>query len=387
MKISRRGVALVLAGAIAIGLGILHLSYPLPYIARVMVYQDADYADVYRFRANALFASPTPRDWVVADDPAIAAAFETHPEIDSFEAFLESTDTWGFLVVRDGRLVAEWYADEAGPGTALNTFSVSILSVLIGRAQQDGLVDLDAAITVYLPELAERDVRFDRISVADLLNMRSGIRFSSAVEFPFVTEDNPLIYYHPDLESVLLERTEIDAAPGEFRYNNYNAGLVGLILRRVTGMSATKYAEKVLWYPLGAERGAGWTADANGFERMESGFHAAGRDLAKIGQLYLDRGRVGETEVIPESWVLASTREFEPTELERYDGRSWDYNSGWWIVPRPEGRPDFTAIGRFGQFIYVSPNNGVVFVRSGPDRGSFGDFDWTGLFFTVANQL
>ncbi len=152
-------------------------------------------------------------------------------------------------------------------------------------------------------------------------------------------------------------------------------------------MPAAEYLERELWRPLGAEQAAGWTVDDRGLERMESGFHARARDLARFGLLYLDGGLVAGRRVLPEAWVLASTAAAEPLEPERYDGRSWGYRAGWWIVPRPEGPSDFCAIGRYGQFIYVSPQHDAVFVRNGPGRGSWGDRDWTELFYFAAERL
>ena len=217
--------------------------------------------------------------------------------------------------------------------------------------------------------------------------MRSGIRYSNDVAFPIVNHDDALIYYHPDLESVVLERTVVARAPGEFQYNNYNPPLLGLMLRRATGAEVSELLERELWKPLGAEAAAGWTVDDRGFERMESGFFATARDLARFGLLYLERGEAGSRRVLPERWVMRTTTLSEPVELERYDGRSWAYRGGWWIVPRPEGLPDFTAIGRYGQFVYVSPQHDVVVVRTGPGRGQWRDSDWTELFYSLAEQL
>jgi CubicO group peptidase (beta-lactamase class C family) len=152
-------------------------------------------------------------------------------------------------------------------------------------------------------------------------------------------------------------------------------------------MPVAEYLERELWWPMGANQPAGWTVDDHGLERMESGFFATARDLARFGLLYLNRGLAEGRRVIPEAWVLESTDLSEPSNLDKYDGRSWGYRAGWWIVPRPEGPSDFCAIGRYGQFIYVSPQHDVVFVRNGPGRGSWGDRDWTELFYFVAEQL
>ena len=196
-----------------------------------------------------------------------------------------------------------------------------------------------------------------------------------------------MVYYHPDLASVVLGRTEIDSAPGSFRYNNYNPPLLGLILRRTTKRSVSEYFEQKIWQPLGARWPAGWTVDMHDMERIESGFHARARDLARFGMLYLNHGRVDDRQVLPENWIIDSTDTASHIELEQYDGRHWGYRAGWWIVPRPEGRSDYVAIGHFGQFIYVSPQFATVIVRNGPGRGDWGDRDWTELFYFIAESI
>jgi CubicO group peptidase (beta-lactamase class C family) len=261
------------------------------------------------------------------------------------------------------------------------------MSALIGFAVRDGVIELEAPITRYLPELAERDPRFSDITIEHLLDMRSGILYSRKVGFPFINQHDPLIYYFPDLESVILERTTIEKPPGDFKYTNYNPPMLGLALRRTTGLSPSEYLERELWQPMGASGPAGWTTDDHGIERMESGFHATARDLARFGQLYLDRGVAGDRRVVPDGWVGQSTDFTEPVELEEYNGRSWGYRLGWWVVPRAEGPSDFCAIGHFGQFIYVSPQFDTVFVRNGPGRGEWGDRDWTELFYFAAERL
>lgn len=388
-RFSRSRLA-VLVGLIVftIGLGI-HLRYPFPYIYRVLVYQDADFSDIHRFSARPIAAPESPSELPVTPNTDATDVVEQHPGVQELGAFLEETETTAFLVVHEGRLVVERYLRNHDRDSVQNTFSVSksITSALVGLALRDGALELDTPITRFLPELGGRDDRFAQITVEHLLDMRSGIDYSPDTPFPFVTADDALIYYHPDLESIALERTAIASPPGTFQYNNYNPPLLGLILRRATGLSVAEYLERELWHPLGAEHAAGWTVDDHGLERMESGFHARARDLARFGLLYLNRGQVAGRRILPEAWVLKATDVSEPPELDKYDGRRWGYRLGWWIVPRPDGPSDFCAIGRYGQFIYVSPQYDAVFVRNGPGRGSWSDFDWTELFYFVAERL
>ena len=149
----------------------------------------------------------------------MVSVIEGHPDIEDLETFLEETETAALLVVHEGRLVLERYGQGYDDDSLQNTFSVSksVMSALVGLAARDSALELDAPITRYLPELARRDRRFDAITVEHLLDMRSGIRYDPDISFPFFTEDNPLIYYSQDLESVVLDRTGIAAPPGEFQ--------------------------------------------------------------------------------------------------------------------------------------------------------------------------
>ena len=372
-----------------LGLGALEASFTLRHVGRVLIYRDADYSDIYRFPARPISASGRPVALPTVLDSGLPVLFEGHPNIDSFDSFLEDSETTALLVLRDGAVIGEWYGAGDDATSVQNSFSVSksVTSALTGIAVRDGLLDKSQAITDIIPELKTRDERFSQITIENLLDMKSGIRYSHDVSFPFFNADDALIYYHPDLRSVLLERTVIAQEPGEFQYNNYNPGLMGLLLSRVTGVPVAEYLEREIWHPLGAIGEAGWTVDDRGFERMESGFFARPRDLARLGLLYLNGGEVDGDRLLSETWVAESTEQLIPEILEVYDGRGWDYRAGWWIIPRPEGPSDFCAIGRFGQFLYVSPHHRIVFVRNGPGRGEWGDRDWTGLFFSMAEQL
>lgn len=373
----------------AVGLGLLHVNYPLSYVFNVMVRQGPDYDDFKVFPASTIAPAEYPSPLPAAPDKAVIDALEAHPDIVDFNGFMEATSTTALLVVHNEQLVLERYGLGHDAHSVENTFSVSksLASALVGLAAADGLLRLDDPITRYLPELGQRDERFEAITIENLLDMTSGIAYSRDIKFPIVNNDDPLVYYHPDLESVVLNRTEIDSAPGPFKYNNYNPPLLGLILKRQTGLSVSDYFERKIWQPIGTARPAGWTVDENEFERMESGFHAHALDLARFGLLYLNRGRVGDRQVVPESWIRNSTDTKNKIELEQYDGRQWGYRAGWWIVPRPDGPSDFCAIGHFGQFIYISPQFDAVFIRNGPGRGEWGDRDWTGLFYFLAENL
>jgi CubicO group peptidase (beta-lactamase class C family) len=118
------------------------------------------------------------------------------------DVFLEQSDTRAFLVVHRDRLVYERYFDGASAEDRQTSFSAakSFLSTLVGIAVDEGhIAGVDDPVTTYLPELAERDPRFARITVRDLLTMSSGIRY---VEEGLPWSDDTLTYYGTDLRKL-----------------------------------------------------------------------------------------------------------------------------------------------------------------------------------------
>jgi CubicO group peptidase (beta-lactamase class C family) len=186
------------------------------------------------------------------------------PRDATFDEFLRSSDTLAFLVVHDDWLVYERYLGGAGRQGRQTSFSVakSFVSALVGIAIGEGSIDsVSDPVTDYVPGLLERDPRFDRITLRDLLTMSSGIRYEEH-SLPLPWGDDVNTYYSTDLRDLALNATEIERPPGqEWHYNNYNPLLLGLVLERATGMSVSDYMATRLWQPLGAERDATWSLD------------------------------------------------------------------------------------------------------------------------------
>ncbi|MEM9897078.1 MAG: serine hydrolase, partial [Bacteroidota bacterium] len=100
------------------------------------------------------------------------------------------------------------------------------------------------------------------------------------------------------------------------------------------------------------------------------------RDYAKLGILYLDSGRWNGQQVIPEEWVLQSTRPLDQHVQERFEDGSWKdgYGYQWWI---PVGADDeFMAIGVYDQFIYIDPDKDAVIVKLSSNHYFRNDYDF-----------
>ena len=249
-------------------------------------------------------------------------------------------------------------------------------------------------ITTYLPELAERDARFNEITIRHVLLMASGLEYKELRPF-LLNGDDPLTTYFPDQRKITLENTHIIDPPGVyFQYNKYHPQLLGMILERTTGMSVTSYLQTRIWDKLGMEFDGSWSTDskASDFEKMETGVNARAVDFAKFGVLYLNGGLWEGEQVIPKAWVDESTQPLLPENYADYyndwvkamPGQGY-YKYMWWGMAREGGAYDFTAEGDKGQFIYVSPQKNMVIIRNGINYGIPSE-EWLKLFYDFASQ-
>ncbi|MDC8004683.1 serine hydrolase [Aureisphaera galaxeae] len=362
--------------------------YSPRYIYRVIAWQDSDYDDYKKFKSAPISPSEAPYHFTkgtLTQEQQTQQSFEKSETIKDLDSFLETNNTYSFLVIRKDTLLYEKYFNGATRESFQTSFSVSksVLSLLIGKALEEGhITSIDDLITQYIPELEEEDERFRTITLKHLLSMQSGIAYSGKVSFPFVTADDPKTYYHPNLRKVAIKHSKIDTIPGvKFKYNNYNALLIGLVLERATKQSVSSYLQDRIWKPMGTEFEASWSTDENGFEKMESGLNARPIDFAKIGRLALQQGAWNGQQLINSEWFSLSTQPKMNADFDGYGNpKLWVYNYFWWGIPERENHSDFMAIGNMGQFIYVSPRSQTIIVRNGEEANGFGDGTWIKIF-------
>jgi CubicO group peptidase (beta-lactamase class C family) len=350
-------------------------------LARAMWWRDADVGDQFRFPSRAIPAGVEPSPLPSGTELNLSSI--AAPTGGSVEELLGDTDTLAFLVVHDDTLVAERYFGEAQRDTLQTSFSVakSFLSTLVGIAIDEGAIhSVTDPLTEYVPELAQRDTRFDQITLRDLLTMSSGIRYEEQ-SLPLPWGDDVNTYYGTDLRDLALNGTQIERAPGqEWHYDNYNPLLLGLVLERATRMSVSEYMATRLWQPVGAEFGATWSldSDADGLEKMESGLNAAPVDYARFGELFLRDGRWNGSQIVSKDWVREATAADTTTDPAPH------YQYFWWVDTARPGR--FYALGNLGQYIYVAPDADTVIVRFGSDWGA-SNGAWIATFRGIADDL
>ena len=240
----------------------------------------------------------------------------------------------------------------------------SVAGLLTGMLIGDGTLSLDEPTSRLVPEWAAGAQ--GGVTVRHLLAMTSGL-LGSHVPRPV----GSIVSAVSDKDSLVFTLPLV-AAPGtEWAYSNEGAYLLSPILRRAAGEPLEEYAQRRLFGPLGMAstrlrvypEGQAWT---------HATMWTTPRDLARVGQLMLQRGRWNDEQVVPEPWVEASVQPSQPL--------SPDYGLLWWLDV-PGG---FAARGAYDTNVYVLPDQDLVVVRmqSGPGEGAvpyepaaFGLFD------------
>jgi CubicO group peptidase (beta-lactamase class C family) len=300
----------------------------------------------------------------------------------SFEQSLESSGTTAFIVIQEDALLYENYFNGFTRDSLFRLYSISksFLSALVGIALREGAIQsVHESVTKYIPELESDD--FKKLTIANLLRMESGIRFSQGYA-PW--KDQIKTYFCSDCRK-LISRTRIEYPIGRyFHYNDYHSLLLIQIVERAIGCSVIRYFEEKLWQPLGIEFPAFLYCDSrrHGLPKFESGLSVRPIDLAKFGRLFLNRGNWNGQQILPPAWVEESTKKDPDETRERYSsdfikpllahwfqtGRGY-YQYHWWGYCVDQNVFDYFALGIFGQFLYISPRKRCIVIRLGTRKG------------------
>lgn len=335
-------------------------------VGRFVVYNFADINDHKKFPARNIQIGTNKFIFPTAEKGKFPRELNVNGKIYPFEKYVEDNKTVAFLIIQNDTIQYEKYWGKRNETSVVPSFSMakSITSILIGCAIDDKLIpSVNEPITTYIPELKENG--FEKVTIEHLLQMTSGLDFNESYSNPF--GDAATFYYGTNLRKAtgkMKLKTELGK---QFEYVSGNTQLLGLVLERaLKGKSLTSYLEEKLWKPLEMEFDASWSLDRqkNGLEKTFCCINARARDYAKIGRLYLNKGKWNGKQIISENWVTQSTK------VDTTNGSAWYYQYQWWL---PTQTGDFMAQGILGQYIYVHPKKNLVIVRLGKNTGKA---DW-----------
>jgi CubicO group peptidase (beta-lactamase class C family) len=290
-------------------------------------------------------------------------------------SFPEETNTDAIVVLHRGRVVLERYAGGMTPAAPhiLMSVSKSMLGLLVGVLAARGELDPARAVSDVLPQVAGTAYR--GATIRQLLDMRAGIAFDEdylatsgpIVEYRKSTGWNPLAPGDTpsDLHSFYAALTQADGPHGgPFRYVSPNTDLLGWVIERATGRRYAELMSELLWQPMGARFSAYITVDRLGAPRCAGGICATVQDLARLGQLVVEGGRRGNTQVVPAAWLEDILRNGDAAAwaagnfAEIFPGLPMRYRSKWYVL---EGAaPLLFAWGIHGQYLFIDRKNAIV---------------------------
>jgi CubicO group peptidase (beta-lactamase class C family) len=292
-----------------------------------------------------LVFTPAPRAQVRAD-PDLSAAARAAGELPQLHSLLVS--------VR-GELVLEHYAPKIKAAGLANikSASKSIMSTLIGIAVSKRLIgSIHDPAAKYLPALARASADKRAITIQDLLTMRSGLESTSGENYGRWVSSRNWVQHAVEKQLVSKPGTTME-------YSTGTSHLLSAIITRVSKTSTWQFAQTTLGTPLGISF-ARWTRDPQGIYLGGNEMLMTPRQMVEYGELYLNRGRAGERQIVPAAWVAESCR---PRTQSRWDS-SREYGYGWWIQDVGGHRSCF-AWGYGGQYVFTFPAvEAVVVVTS-----------------------
>ena len=344
------------------GFGCVMLLGPEPYLLKV------DVASL-KGKEPPLLPDIAGPDIVAPSDPKLQAALD--------HAFEEPAEppyrrTKAVVVVRDGAVIAERYAQGVGIHTALPGYSLtkSVVNALIGVLTQQGLVtpSLPAAI----PEWRGGNDPRREIEIEHLMRMTSGLALD---ETNTGFDASSRMYLQNDMAGYAVQAKMIAPIGTRWAYSSPTTQLLARIIRDAAGgpEQSLRFAWRELFNPLGM-RDVTLEFDGSGTLQGSSWMLASARDWARFGLLYLQDGVVGGRKILHEDWVDLSAAATLDT----------DYGAGFWTnrsdhphakarVALGIPRDAFFASGDLGQRIVILPTQRMVIVRLGDAVDPTGD--------------
>jgi len=265
------------------------------------------------------------------------------------------------VVIRNGKIAAEKHfkGRDANSYQSVKSVSKSFLSALVGIAISKGIMSLDQKMIDSFPEYQEfvTDTNVNNITLRHLLTMRSGVKGDEEFYSVFTNSSNWI---------KTIIQSSLNFTPGtRSQYSTASTHLISGMLTKSSGMSTMDFAKINLFDPMGIVIND-WARDPQGIYFGGNNMIMTTRNMAVLGLLYLNKGRLNGGQIVPEEWVNNSL------VYSGSVGGTWGslseigYGYLWWLG-KVSGKNIFTAIGHGGQFVLCVPDyNLIAAVNSDP---------------------
>ena len=358
----------------------------------------------------------------------------------NLDSLLERSSTRAFLVIQNDSIIYESYFNGYKKSDISTVFSVSksVTSLLVGIAIDEGYIsNVKDPVTKYIPELNSADPMFKKLTIKNLLDMRSGIKFDESYAFnPF--SKIARLYYGTNQLSI-IKKLRFECEPGtKHEYQSISTTILGIVIEKATQQNFAKYFEDKVWKPLEMENTAKWSFDDKKHQSVKAygGLSISAIDLAKIGRLYLNEGKHNDQQIVSEKWIketltpntendgyqnqwysfsgngLDSTgnkyfndsimaqkvweeryaeyyQYYDVTQIKKSDWnrkkqrKYWDLDiDNYWNLSIYTNQ--YYALGIMKQILFIDPKKNTIIVR----LGDYSDLDnYTGLMYKINKEL
>ena len=324
-------------------------------------------------RRGAAAPSALPRK--LRDDIDAVAFTTMEGEAMTWGQSIDAMFTDGVVVLHRGAVVYETYRGALSAELPHIVFSVtkSFVGLLAATLAHEGVIDADAPVATYLPEL--KASAFGDARVRHVMDMTTGVQYSENYTDPAAEVRTygiaagygrpPEGYDGPrsivDFLATLNKQGEHGQA---FAYKTCNTEVLAWLVQRVTGTAMAQLVSERIWQKIGAEEDAYLIVDPTGMAACGGGMNIALRDLARFGEMMRNRGAFNGHQVVPAAVVDdiaggARQEDFAKAGFTTMPG--WSYRSQWWVSHNALGA--YTARGIHGQVCWIAPKAELVIAR------------------------
>jgi len=299
---------------------------------------------------------------------------------------LKVTHTDAIVILQHGKIIEERYFNGMQPATQHLIFSASksMTGLMASMLISEGKLKQDALVGTLIPELA--DSAWAGATVRQVLDMTDGVQFTEIYNDPSsdIYRYVGAMGWAPQLrqpgsqEGILamlptLKKVHDEPRGSVFRYRSPATDVSAWVAERAAGKSLSAWLQDHLWSRLGMEQDAYMLLDTAGQEVTFAGMNATARDLARLGQMLLQRGKWQGQQIVPEAVVDELAKGGDPKAFAiggPKTRKGWSYRSQWWVNPSTTEPRSFAAMGAYGQMLMVFPDHDVVIVKLGSHPAS-----------------
>jgi len=281
---------------------------------------------------------------------------------------LEQFSTTSLLVLHKGKIVHEEYFLGTKKEDRRVSWSMakSVLSAMFGIAISEGkIANIEDPVTKYVEVL--KGTAYAGISIQDVLHMASGVKFNEDyLDFNSdIKRMGRVLALGGSMDEFAASIKERERESGLMRqYTSIDTHVLGMVLRAATGKSLMEYLAEKIWSKMSSGESSYYLTDGYGVAFALGGLNMRTRDYARFGQLFLNKGKWKDQQIVPEQWVEQSTVVSAPHSS--VDEDELQYGFQWWMPPATDD--EYFAVGIYGQYIYINPKAEIVVVKTAANR-------------------